>query len=85
MAGNAWVRGRPIQTCDLQTDNAGGIVQPGARAVGAGAAVALPVRGADGEVVAVAGIAFDDARDISATAMDRLAAGAAAAFGTVSR
>jgi hypothetical protein len=91
MAGTAWLRGEPVQTCDLETDTAGGVIQPGARAVGAGAAVALPVRGEDGEVVGVVGIAFESPRDISVSEIDGLAAGAAAVLdgravlGTVSR
>jgi hypothetical protein len=64
MAGTAWLRGEPLQTGDLKTDTAGGVVPPGPHTVGAGPAVALPVRGADGEVVGVVGIEFDDEREI---------------------
>ncbi len=78
MAGTAWVRGEPLRTCDLKTDTAGGVVRPGARAVDAGAAVALPVRGEDDEVIAVVGIAFDDERDIPEHEIHRLTAGATA-------
>ena len=78
MAGTAWLRGEPVRTCDLKSDTAGGVVRPGARAVGAGAAVALPVRGADGEVIAVVGIAFDDERDIPEHEIQGLTAGATA-------
>ena len=57
MAGLAWARGEPVQTCNLKTDSSGD-VRPGARAVDAQAAVALPVRAKSGEIRAVVGIAF---------------------------
>jgi L-methionine (R)-S-oxide reductase len=56
MAGLAWERDRPVQTCNLQ--DPGKDVRPGAKAVDAGAAVAFPVHDADGRVRAVVGIAF---------------------------
>ena len=61
MAGLAWARGVPVQTCNLQTDTTGDI-RPGARAVDAQAAVALPVTGDGGEVRAVVGFAFHEER-----------------------
>ena len=64
MAGLAWERGVPVQTCNLQTDETGD-VRPGARAVDAGAAVAIPVHDPDGSLVAVVGIAFPDERTLS--------------------
>lgn len=57
MAGLAWTREVPVQTCDLKRDNTGD-VQPGAKAVDAGAAVAAPVFGPQGAVRAVVGWAF---------------------------
>lgn len=57
MAGTAQVRKRPVQTCDLQTDTSGDI-RPGARAVGAQAAIALPVLDEEGRVRAVVGFAW---------------------------
>jgi hypothetical protein len=56
MAGLAQVRRQPVQTCNLKTDET--TVKPGARAVDAQAAVALPVIDADGALRAVVGIAF---------------------------
>src|SRR6266853_603820 len=47
MAGLALERGEPVQTCNLQEDRSGA-VKPGARAVNAQAAVALPVRDREG-------------------------------------
>jgi L-methionine (R)-S-oxide reductase len=46
-----------VQTCNLQTDDSG-TVRPGAKAVNAQAAVALPVLDATGGVLAVVGIAW---------------------------
>jgi L-methionine (R)-S-oxide reductase len=57
MAGEALVQGVPVQTCNLKDDSSGA-VRPGAKAVDAQAAVALPVRSASGEISAVVGIAY---------------------------
>ncbi|HTN85006.1 MAG TPA: GAF domain-containing protein [Sorangium sp.] len=77
MAGLAWERGQPVQTCNLQTDSSGD-VRPGARAVAAQAAVALPVRDAAAGVRAVVGIAFADERELDQKELARLAQGAGA-------
>ena len=58
MAGMAQVKKQPVQTCNLQTDDSG-TIKPGAKAVGAQAAIALPVLRDDGEVRAVVGVAWD--------------------------
>jgi len=58
MAGVAQVKKQPVQTCNLQTDDSG-TIKPGAKAVGAQAAIALPVLREDGEVRAVVGVAWD--------------------------
>jgi hypothetical protein len=57
MAGLAQVRKAPVQTCNLKEDDSGRI-KPGAKAVDAKAAIALPVLTAEGGVRAVVGIAF---------------------------
>jgi L-methionine (R)-S-oxide reductase len=57
MAGLAQTKRAPVQTCNLQTDESGAI-KPGAKAVGAQAAIALPVLNDDGSVRAVVGIAW---------------------------
>jgi L-methionine (R)-S-oxide reductase len=57
MAGMAQVKKKPVQTCNLQTDETGNI-KPGAKAVDAQAAVALPVLDDMGAVRAVVGIAW---------------------------
>jgi L-methionine (R)-S-oxide reductase len=75
MAGLAWERGEPVQTCNLQTD-ASGDVRPGARAVSARAAVALPVLDDRGQVRAVVGIAFADERELGEQELAALGEGA---------
>ena len=57
MAGVAQVKKQPVQTCNLQTDETGNI-KPGAKAVDAQAAIALPVLDEAGTVRAVVGIAW---------------------------
>jgi hypothetical protein len=64
MAGLAQVEKKPVQTCNLKTDDSGR-VKPGARAVDAQAGVALPVLDAAGEVRAVVGIAFAGAGELA--------------------
>jgi L-methionine (R)-S-oxide reductase len=61
MAGLAWQHDKPIQTCNLQDDDSGQ-VRPGAKAVDARGAVAMPVRAADGAVRAIVGLAWADER-----------------------
>ena len=63
MAGVAQVKKQPVQTCNLQTDDSG-TIKPGAKAVGAKAAIALPVLDNDGDVRAIVGIAWNDERDL---------------------
>lgn len=65
MAGIAQVRKQPVQTCNLQTDDSG-TIKPGAKAVGAQAAIAIPVLNDAGEVRAVVGVAWDHERELSA-------------------
>jgi hypothetical protein len=63
MAGLAQVRKAPVQTCNLQADETGNI-KPGAKAVNAQAAVALPVFDESGAVRAVVGIAWSKEGEI---------------------
>jgi len=76
MAGLALERGEPIQTCNLQEDTSGA-VKPGAKAVNAQAAVALPVRDRNGSIIAVLGVAFAGEREIQTEELDRLTVAAA--------
>src|SRR4051812_39277279 len=71
MAGLALQRGEAVQTCNLQEDRSGA-VKPGAKAVNAQAAVALPVWDRDGSIVAVVGVAFAGEREISGEELERL-------------
>jgi hypothetical protein len=64
MAGLAWERQKAVAVCNIKSDQSGD-VRPGAKAVDAQAALAIPVRGADGEVRAVVGIAFMGEREFS--------------------
>lgn len=76
MAGMAQVKKSPVQTCNLQTDDTGNI-KPGAKAVDAQAAVALPVLDREGAVRAVVGIAWGKEGEIGPAeeqAMMKLAA-----------
>lgn len=75
MAGLAFDRNDAVTTCNLQ-DDAGGAVRPGAKAVDARAAAAIPVRDAKGEVRAIVGIAFSDERDLPAATLQSLTAAA---------
>src|SRR5258707_11505926 len=63
MAGVAQVQKKPVQTCNLQTDDSG-TIKPGAKAVGAQAAIAVPVLDSTGEVRAVVGVAWNDERQL---------------------
>ena len=64
MAGLALQRKEPVQTCNLQEDRSGN-VKPGAKAVDAQAAIALPVIDNAGDVSAVVGLAFQEEREFS--------------------
>ncbi len=73
MAGLAWERAQPVFTCNLQEDRSGDI-RPGAKAVGALAAVAFPL----GEPVrAVVGAAWMVEKPLDDAAVAALAADAA--------
>src|SRR5882724_1859320 len=64
MAGLAWQHDKPIQTCNLK-DDATGAVKPGAKAVDARAAFALPVHDGSGTVRAIVGLAWMDERELA--------------------
>jgi L-methionine (R)-S-oxide reductase len=76
MAGLALERGVPIETCNLKEDDTGA-VKPGAKAVDAKAAVAIPIKSAEGSVRAVVGIAFADERRFSQSELNALTEAAA--------
>lgn len=64
MAGLALERGEPVFTCNLKDDSSGA-VRPGAKAVDAEAAVAMPVRNGSNVIVAIVGFAFAEQRDFT--------------------
>jgi len=64
MAGLAWERDQPVHTCNLKDDKTGD-VRPGAKAVDANAAVAIPIHDASGKIRGVVGIAYMGERDIT--------------------
>ena len=70
MAGLAWERQRAVAVCNIKTD-ASGDVRPGAKAVDAQAALAIPVRDVAGDVRAVVGIAFLGEREFTDAELDR--------------
>jgi L-methionine (R)-S-oxide reductase len=63
MAGVAQVKKQPVQTCNLQTDDSG-TINPGAKAVNAQAAIAVPVLDDNGGVRAVVGVAWAHEREL---------------------
>src|SRR5215471_18640596 len=82
MAGIALHSGQPVQTCNLKDDNSGN-VRPGAKAVSAKAAVAMPVRDGSGHIVAVVGVAFNDERELPEQEVSELMEAAAPVVGLV--
>jgi L-methionine (R)-S-oxide reductase len=64
MAGLAWERDEVVAVCNIKSDTSGD-VRPGAKAVDAQAALAIPVRSASGDLRAVVGIAFMGERNFS--------------------
>ena len=62
MAGEAMAQDRCVVTCNLPED---GKLPKGAKAVGAGAGVAIPVHDVSGKVRAVVGIAFAKPREFA--------------------
>ena len=85
MAGVAVETKQPVTTCNLQKDDAGGVIRQGARATGVQGALALPLlRG--GQAVGALGVATREPRDFSRVEIDRLLEiGRALADGVASR
>ena len=76
MAGLAWERNEVVATCNLKNDKTGD-VRPGAKAVDAQGAVAIPVHNASGGLRAVVGIAFMTEKDFSEQELKAFEAAAA--------
>jgi L-methionine (R)-S-oxide reductase len=71
MAGVAVEKKQPVTTCNLQQDDAGGVIRQGARATGVQGALALPML--DGErAIGALGVATKEPRDFSREEIDRL-------------
>lgn len=77
MAGLAWERDDAVHTCNLKEDKTGD-VRPGAKAVDANAAVAIPIHDAAGGVRGVVGIAYMGERTITESELEALRAQAEA-------
>jgi L-methionine (R)-S-oxide reductase len=75
MAGLAWQHDKPIQTCNLKEDSSGQ-VRPGAKAVDAQGAVAVPVHDGDGTVRAVVGLAWMTEKELTDAELAAIAADA---------
>jgi L-methionine (R)-S-oxide reductase len=75
MAGLAWQHDKPIQTCNLKDDNTGA-VKPGAKAVDAKAAVAMPIHDGSGTVRAVVGLAWMHDHELTKAELDAIASDA---------
>jgi L-methionine (R)-S-oxide reductase len=71
MAGLAWERDDAVHTCNLKSDESGD-VRPGAKAVDANAAVAIPIHDATGQIRGVVGIAYMGERDMTEVELDSL-------------
>jgi L-methionine (R)-S-oxide reductase len=76
MAGLAWQHDKPIQTCNLKDDNTGA-VKPGAKAVDAKAAVALPIHDPSGTIRAIVGLAWMHDNELSTDVLAKISADAA--------
>ena len=76
MAGQAQISAQPVQTCNLKDDNTGA-VKPGAKAVDAKAAVALPIHDPSGTIRAIVGLAWMHDNELSADVLAKISADAA--------
>ena len=64
MAGIAAEREKPVQVCNLQTDDSG-VAEAGARETGMEGSIAAPIFGADGELVGVLGVGKAESYEFS--------------------
>jgi len=76
MAGLAFEHDHPISSCNIKDDKTGQ-VRPGAKAVDAQAAVALPVHDTGGGIRAVVGIAYAEERELTESELTALSEAAA--------
>lgn len=73
MGGVAVERKQAVTTCNLQTDDAGGVIQQGARASGMQGAVAVPIMRGE-EAIGALGVATREPRDFSRAEIDEITA-----------
>ena len=73
MAGVAAQSRQPVTTCNLQQDDAGGVIRPGAKATGAGGAVAVPILRGEA-VLGVLGVATGEEREFTPEEIEALLA-----------
>lgn len=71
MGGVAVEKRQPVTTCNLQTDDAGGVIRQGARATGAQGALAVPMM-VDGQAIGALGVATREPRDFSRAEIDAI-------------
>jgi L-methionine (R)-S-oxide reductase len=73
MAGVAVEKRQPVTTCNLQQDDAGGVIRQGARATGAQGALAVPII-VDDEAIGALGVATREPRDFTRAEIDAMLA-----------
>jgi L-methionine (R)-S-oxide reductase len=73
MAGVAVEKRQPVTTCNLQQDDAGGVIRQGARATGVQGALAVPII-VDGDAIGALGVATREPRDFTRAEIDAILA-----------
>jgi GAF domain-containing protein len=71
MAGVAVEKRQPVTTCNLQQDDAGGVIRQGARATGVQGALAVPII-VDDEAIGALGVATREPRDFTRAEIDTI-------------
>ena len=69
MGGVAVEKRQPVTTCNLQQDDAGGVIRQGARATGAQGALAVPMI-VDDQAIGALGVATGEPRDFTRAEID---------------
>lgn len=76
MAGVAAERRAPVTTCDLQSDNAGGVARPGAKQTGFRGSICVPMISSAGALRGTLGIGCAETREFAEAEVDDLRAAA---------
>lgn len=74
MAGVAAERRAPVTTCDLQTDNAGGVARPGAKKTGFRGSICIPMVSSNGRLAGTLGVGCAETREFSEREVNALLA-----------